>query len=85
MVGFGAGYVLGAKAGIQRYEQLRRLYQNLAKTDAYKKARSGVKDAVGTGIGQAKDVAVGGVKTAKEKVTGSDSGKSDLRVAPPVV
>ena len=28
-VGFGAGYVLGAKAGRERYEQLRRFYDNV--------------------------------------------------------
>ncbi|WP_249523079.1 hypothetical protein [Modestobacter marinus] len=32
LAGFGAGYVLGAKAGRERYEQIRRVY-NHAKDD----------------------------------------------------
>ena len=32
LAGFGAGYVLGAKAGRERYEQIRRAYQH-AKDD----------------------------------------------------
>jgi hypothetical protein len=31
LVGLGAGYVLGAKAGTERYEQLRRWYETLSK------------------------------------------------------
>jgi hypothetical protein len=83
LVGFGAGYVLGAKAGKERYEQLNRLYENLTKTSAYKKARHNVKDAVGTGFETAKDAAAGGVSKAKDKVSGSSSRPGDLKVAPP--
>ena len=79
-IGFGAGYVLGSKAGTERYEQLRRLYDNVLQS-------RGVREATG----KAKDVAVGGIGTAKEKVTsavkerrsdGSDR-PGGLSVAPP--
>lgn len=83
LIGFGAGYVLGAKAGKERYEQLNRLYSNLTKTTAYTKARSNVKDAVGTGFESAKEAAAGGVSKAKDKVGGSSSRPGDLKVAPP--
>ena len=61
LVGFGAGYVLGAKAGRDRYEQLRRLYENVQASPAFQKATGKAKDAVGSGLDQAKDIASGGV------------------------
>ena len=39
-VGFGAGYVLGAKAGRERYEQLRRLYENIQASPTFRQATS---------------------------------------------
>ena len=83
LVGFGAGYVLGAKAGQERYEQLNRLYENLTNTSAYKTARSNMKEAVGSGLETAKEAAAGGVSKAKDKVSGSSSRPGDLKVAPP--
>ena len=78
LVGFGAGYVLGAKAGTERYDQLRRLYGNLLQSKGVQKA-----------TGKAKDAASSGIETAKEKVGGlKDRGEGDagrpggLTVAP---
>jgi hypothetical protein len=84
-VGFGAGYVLGAKAGKERYEQLRRLYENLANQPAVQKATGRAKDAVGTGIGQAKDMASEGVSKVSGAVKDrrSDAATGSLSVAPP--
>ena len=83
-VGFGAGYVLGAKAGHERYEQLRRLYENVQSSPAFRKATGRAKDAVGTGLGQAKEAAVGGVSKVTEVVKGGRSeAHSGLSVAPP--
>ena len=85
MLGFGAGYVLGAKAGTQRYEQLRRLYDNLAANPKVQEARGKAKDAVGTSLDQAKDAATSGVSkvttAVKEKRSGTDG--AGLSVAPP--
>jgi len=85
-VGFGAGYVLGAKAGTERYEQLRRLYENLQASPAFQRASSKAKDAVGTGFEQARDKASEGVErvtqVVQEKRSGTD-GHSGLSVAPP--
>jgi hypothetical protein len=84
--GFGAGYVLGAKAGRERYEQLRRLYENLVSSPTFQDATYKAKDAVGTGLGQAKDLASGGVTkvtdAVRERKTGTDR-TSSLSVAPP--
>ncbi len=84
--GFGAGYVLGAKAGRERYEQLRRLYDNLVSSPTFQDATGKAKGAVGMGLGQAKDLASEGVSkvtdAVRERKTGTDRASS-LSVAPP--
>jgi hypothetical protein len=86
MLGFGAGYVLGAKAGTERYEQLRRLYDNLMANPKVQEAMGKAKDGVGTGLDQAKDAASSSVSkvtsAVKDKRSGTDGG-SGLSVAPP--
>jgi hypothetical protein len=84
-VGFGAGYVLGAKAGTQRYEQLRRLYDNVVASRGFQSATDKAKDAVGTGLGQAKDLASEGVSKVSDAVKDRRAGgdRSSLSVAPP--
>ena len=81
-IGFGAGYVLGAKAGRERYEQLRRLYENVTSSPTFRQATGLAKDAVGTGLGQAKDLASDGVTKVRERRSGTD-GQPGLAVAPP--
>jgi hypothetical protein len=44
LAGFGAGYVLGAKAGRERYEQIRRAYQH-AKDDPRLQSAAGMMQA----------------------------------------
>ena len=86
LVGFGAGYVLGAKAGTERYEQLKRLYDNLASSPAVKRATGKAKTAASTGLEQAKDKASEGVSKVSGAVRGSngdDSRPGGLSVAPP--
>ena len=86
MLGFGAGYVMGAKAGTERYEQLRRLYENLLASPQFQQASGKAKEAVGTGLGQAKDMASEGVSKVTEAVKdkkASDGHPSGLSVAPP--
>jgi uncharacterized protein YgiB involved in biofilm formation len=85
-VGLGAGYVLGAKAGKERYEQLKRLYDNVTSSAQFQQVTGRAKVAVGTGLGQAKEKASEGVSkvtdAVKERRTGTDS-SSGLTVAPP--
>jgi hypothetical protein len=86
LVGFGAGYVLGAKAGHERYEQLKRLYGNLLSSPQFQQASGKAKDAVGTGIGQAKGAASGSVSRVASAVRerrGEDTRPGGLSVAPP--
>ena len=80
-IGFGAGYVLGAKAGRERYEQLRRLYDNVTASPTFRQATGLARDAVGTGLGQAKDLASEGVTKVRERRSGTD-GQPGLSVAP---
>ncbi len=86
-VGFGAGYVLGAKAGRERYEQLRRLYDNITASPTFQQATGRAKEAVGLGLDQAKHKAAEGVSkvtdVVKEKRSGTDGHPAGLSVAPP--
>ncbi len=82
LIGFGAGYVLGAKAGTERYDQLKRLYDNLQSSPQVRKATSKAKGAAGAGFEQAKDLAQDGVEKIKNR--GDDrSAAGGLSVAPP--
>lgn len=80
LIGFGAGYVLGAKAGRERYEQLQRLYENVVSSPGFQQATGKAKEAVGSGLEQAKDLASEGVNKVKGN---ADTRPSGLTVAPP--
>ena len=81
-IGFGAGYVLGAKAGRERYEQIRRLYENITASPAFQQATGVARGAVESGLGQAKDLASEGVSKVRQRASGDD-GQPGLSVAPP--
>ena len=85
LIGFGAGYVLGAKAGTERYEQLKRLYDNVQASPVYRKATGKAKDAASTGFEQARDVASEGVSKVTSAVKDRKAGEQTggLSVAPP--
>ena len=85
LLGAGVGYVLGTKAGRERYEQLRRLYDNLLDSQGFRQASDKVKGAAGTGFEQARDRASEGFQKVQETVREkrTDSGSSSLSVAPP--
>jgi hypothetical protein len=79
-IGFGAGYVLGAKAGTERYEQLRRLYGNLLESRSVRQATGKAKEVASEGIGSAKDKVSSAVKD--RRADGNDR-PGGLSVAPP--
>jgi hypothetical protein len=63
LAGFGAGYVLGAKAGKERYEQIRRTWENAKENPQFQ----GV-----AGMAQARaDAVVNSVKARMGRDTGS--------------
>lgn len=47
IAGFGAGYVLGAKAGQQRYEEIREGFNKLMGTEQAQQLQSQVRDVAG--------------------------------------
>ena len=49
IVGFGAGYVLGAKAGRERYDQIRALWNQVSGSPAFQRATEKAKGAATTG------------------------------------
>ena len=55
LIGFGAGYYLGAKAGRERYEQLNRTIRRIKRSDAYETAVEKAKEAADTAVEKAKE------------------------------
>ena len=55
VIGFGAGYYLGAMAGRERYEQLNRMVKKVKRSDAFEEATDKAKAAVDLGVERAKD------------------------------
>jgi len=53
---FGIGYLLGAKAGRDRYEQLRRTYRRATSNASVRKVIDQSKDIVDSGTAQVRDV-----------------------------
>ena len=56
IVGFGAGYYLGAKAGRERYEQLNRWLRQARESDAFETATGKAKAVVDLGVERARDL-----------------------------
>jgi hypothetical protein len=63
--GFGAGYVLGAKAGTQRYDEIVAKFREIAGMPAVQNATATVQDTAGQLAEKAKD-------TVNDKVSSSD-------------
>lgn len=70
VAGFGAGYVLGAKAGTGRYDQIVRQARNLMGKPAVQHVTSSVQ----TKVGDLADKAVDAVNSKVETITG-DTGQ----------
>lgn len=55
-LGFGAGYYLGAKAGRERYEELRRWIEQLRRSEALENAEEKTKAVIDLGVERARDM-----------------------------
>lgn len=55
VVGFGAGYYLGSKAGRERHAQINRVLRKVKRSDAFEEATEKAKAAVDLGVERAKD------------------------------
>ena len=84
VVGMGVAYVLGAKAGRERYEQLRNWMSAAGDSPAMRDAKRKVKDAGTAVAGQARDKAAEGLSNAVSGALGhfvanSNSGSTRTR------
>ncbi len=68
IIGFGAGYVLGAKAGRERYEQIKTIAEKIAATDTAQQLLEKGEAVVDIGAARAKQIMSEGVATAAEKI-----------------
>lgn len=75
LLGTGVGYVLGARAGRERYEQLARAYRRVADNPS-------VQAAAGVARAKAGEAVQAGVTVAKEKVAPLRSPQGHEPVAP---
>ena len=55
VIGFGAGYYLGAKAGRQRYEQINKLVNRTKRSETFEVATEKAKAVIDLGVERAKD------------------------------
>jgi hypothetical protein len=56
MIGFGAGYYLGAMGGRERYEQINRTIRKVKRSDVYDTATDKAKAVVDLGVERARDL-----------------------------
>ena len=74
-IAFGIGYVLGTKAGRDRYEQLRRTYRRATSNEKVRKVIDQGKDIVDTGTAQVRGVVADQLSQAGDVIrdrTGGD-------------
>jgi hypothetical protein len=76
--GFGAGYVLGAKAGTERYNQIQAKFRELAGMPAVQDVTSNLADTASALGETAKSKVNDTISAAGEKVTGGGSDVVDL-------
>ena len=74
---FGVGYLLGAKAGRDRYEQLRRTYRRATSNESVRKVIDQGKGIVDSGTAQVRDVVADQLNQAgdviRDRVDGDDA------------
>jgi hypothetical protein len=61
---FGIGYLLGTKAGRDRYEQLRRIYRRASSNERVRQVIDQGKDIVDSGTAQLRDIAADQLRNA---------------------
>ena len=68
LIGFGVGYVLGSKAGRQRYEDIRRWWNQLSGSPTVQRAAERTKDMASDGAKRGLSVVQQGVEKAGDAV-----------------
>ncbi|MGH2705730.1 MAG: YtxH domain-containing protein [Actinomycetota bacterium] len=67
-IGFAAGYVFGARAGRERYEQIRHVWARFKRSPAMMRASGKAGAAIGLGIERSRLVALGGIDRIRGRV-----------------
>jgi hypothetical protein len=86
LIGFGVGYVLGSKAGRERYEEIKRAWNGISGSPTVQRAVSTSKEAAETGarkglsvVQQGVDKATGAIKERRGRVgDGSSLGEPEV-------
>jgi hypothetical protein len=82
VVGLGVGYVLGTRAGRERYEQIRKAAENVWNTPAVQQGVGTVKEFASARVGDISETVVDGVRTFIGNATKSSGAtKSDVSSA----
>lgn len=76
ILGVGVSYVLGAKAGRQRYEQIQRMWRRASDSPAFQDAADKVKGAAAFGLERARDKAAEGISVAVNNALGLNASES---------
>lgn len=77
VIGFGAGYVLGAKAGRDRYEQIMTQVRGVAGNAAVQEKASVLQQQATEVAGKAKGSATEAASKAKDKIAAKSGGSND--------
>ena len=76
LIGLGTGYVLGAKAGQERYEQIRQQFNQLMGTEQAQQLQAQMRDAAGRAGEVIEEKASEGIAKVSEMVGSGGSGSS---------
>ena len=76
--GFGAGYVLGAKAGTQRYEQIVAKARELAGMPAVQEVTSNIQQTASSVADKAKDTVNSTVSSVGDKASGGGTSETPV-------
>ncbi len=83
ITGFAAGYVLGAKAGQQRYEEIRQQFNKLMGTEPAQQLQAEVRNAAERASSLIETKTSVGISKVTQKVGGSsDSDRDDITLPP---
>ena len=83
LVGVAVGYVLGAKAGRERYEQIMRLWHRFIENPTVRKTAAQAKDKAFEAAVQAKDLAADAAEKAAEKAPWRHQDETNGKVTTP--
>lgn len=73
-IAFGIGYVLGTRAGRERYEQLRHTFSRVTSNEQVRQVIDQGKDIVDTGTAQVRDLAADQLRNAGQAIRNRANG-----------